>query len=114
MKLVIGLGNPGSKYERTRHNVGFEVIAELVRRHGGNATQTKFQALVDDVIAGSERLLLVRPQTYMNRSGGSVVQFRDFYKLANDQMLVIADDFNLPCGRLRVRANGSAGEARRA
>jgi PTH1 family peptidyl-tRNA hydrolase len=114
MKLVVGLGNPGRKYEGTRHNVGFEVLAELARRHGsGKEGQVKlksaFRGEVADINAGGQRLLMLWPQTYMNLSGASVLQARDFYKLTNDDLLIVCDDFNLPLAKLRMRKTGSSG-----
>ncbi len=109
MKLVVGLGNPGRKYQGTRHNVGFETVAELARRHGVGAVRSQFDAEVIEADLAGERALLVQPQTYMNRSGTSVVRARDFYKLEGDKLLVVGDDFNLPLARLRVRAKGTAG-----
>jgi len=110
MKLVAGLGNPGRKYEQTRHNVGFEVVQELVRRWAGGARpKDNFQAEMVDVVIGSERTILLCPQTFMNRSGQSIVQARDFYKLTNDDVLVVCDDFALPVGQLRCRTKGSSG-----
>ncbi len=109
MKLVIGLGNPGRKYEGTRHNVGFNVIAHLARQHGTSQAKTGFQAeLVEANLAG-QKILLIAPQTFMNLSGGSAVAARDFYKLQNEDVLVVCDDFNLPLGKLRLRPQGSAG-----
>jgi PTH1 family peptidyl-tRNA hydrolase len=112
MKLVVGLGNPGRKYQGTRHNVGFDTLAELARRHGMGAAREQFNAEVLEADLGGERALLMRPQTYMNRSGTSVVRARDFYKLGNDELLVVCDDFNLPLGKLRVRTKGTAGGQR--
>ena len=114
IKLVVGLGNPGRKYEGTRHNVGFEVLAELTRRHGPLKLKSAFRGEVADVnIAlangAGQRLLLLWPQTYMNLSGASVLEARDFYKLSNDNILIVCDDFNLPLAKLRVRPSGSAG-----
>ena len=109
MKLVVGLGNPGRKYEGTRHNVGFEVLFELARRHGPAKLKSAFRGEVADLSVGPERLLLLWPQTYMNVSGGSVLEARDFYKLQNEELLVVCDDFNLPLGKLRVRRSGSSG-----
>ena len=109
MKLVIGLGNPGAEYPGTRHNVGFDVIAELGRRYGVGKPQQKYQAEHLDVLIKSEKVVLVSPLTYMNRSGESVWQFVRFYKPENDQIVVICDDMNLPTGRLRWRPSGSAG-----
>ena len=109
MKLVVGLGNPGRKYEGTRHNVGFDVIGELVRRASLGPAKSQFDAEVYDGVFASERLVLLCPQTFMNKSGGSVQRARDFYKLENEQVLVVCDDFALPLGKLRLRAQGSAG-----
>ncbi len=109
MKLVIGLGNPGRKYEGTRHNVGFAVAGELARRHGASGTRSAFQAEVAEVNVGGEKTLLVLPQTFMNLSGASALAARDFYKLTNDDLLVVCDDFNIPLGTLRCRGQGSAG-----
>ena len=109
MKLVVGLGNPGRKYEGTRHNVGFDVLAELARRHGQGSPRSAFQGEVVEANLNGERALLLCPHTYMNRSGSSVVAARDFYKLAHEDLLIVCDDFHLPLGQLRVRAQGSAG-----
>jgi PTH1 family peptidyl-tRNA hydrolase len=115
MKLIVGLGNPGRKYEGTRHNVGFDVVAELVRRHGaGGAFKKAFQGETLDLNfprpnGGSDRVLLLMPHTFMNASGQSAVAARDFYKLTNDDLLVVCDDLNLPVGKLRIRATGSSG-----
>ncbi|HWA98307.1 MAG TPA: aminoacyl-tRNA hydrolase [Pirellulales bacterium] len=109
MKLIVGLGNPGRKYQGTRHNVGFEVLAELARRAGASQTKASFQAEVIDAIVDGERAILLAPQTYMNRSGTSVGLARSFYKLTNEDILVICDDFALPCGKLRLRGQGSSG-----
>ncbi len=109
MKVVVGLGNPGRKYEGTRHNVGFEVAAELARRHGVGPLRVNFEAQLTEAAIGGEKILLVCPQTFMNLSGGPAVQIRDFYKLENDDLLVVCDDFNLPVGKLRIRGQGSSG-----
>ena len=109
MKLVIGLGNPGRKYESTRHNVGFAVAAELARRHGTSGPRSGFQAELVEANLGGEKILLVMPQTFMNLSGASALAARDFYKVENADLLVVCDDFNLPLGTLRLRGQGSAG-----
>lgn len=109
MKLVVGLGNPGTKYEGTRHNIGFLVLDELSRRGGSPRPKKSFQGEVSEVAVGSERVLLLWPHTFMNRSGASVLAARDFYKLPNDEILVVCDDLNLPVARLRIRPQGSAG-----
>ena len=109
MKLVIGLGNPGSKYVGTRHNVGFDVVSELARRFGAGQPQTKFQGEYQDVLIRSEKILLIAPQTFMNCSGESVWKFVRFYQPEPADIVVICDDMNLPTGRLRWRPSGSAG-----
>ena len=109
MKLVVGLGNPGRKYQATRHNIGYEVLWHLARRFATASAKAGFQGEVADAELGGDRTLLLWPQTYMNRSGVSVGQARDFYKLENTELLVVCDDFNLPLARLRVRAKGSSG-----
>jgi PTH1 family peptidyl-tRNA hydrolase len=109
VKLVIGLGNPGSKYVGTRHNVGFDVVSELARRFGVVQPQAKFQGEYQDVLIQSEKILLIAPQTFMNRSGESVWQFVRFYQSEPADIVVICDDMNLPTGRLRWRPSGSAG-----
>jgi PTH1 family peptidyl-tRNA hydrolase len=109
MKLVVGLGNPGKKYEGTRHNMGFEVLFELTRRHAAPKPKEKFEARICEVLIAGERVLLAAPQTYMNSSGRSVRQIVDFLSLSLDELLVVCDDINLPLGRLRLRGSGSAG-----
>lgn len=109
MKLIVGLGNPGRKYAQTRHNVGYEIVAELARRHGLGRAKSKFHGEVMEADLGGQRALLLSPVTYMNLSGTSVLAARDFYKLPMDQLLVVCDDLNLPLGKLRFRAKGSAG-----
>jgi peptidyl-tRNA hydrolase, PTH1 family len=109
MKVVVALGNPGRKYEGTRHNVGFAVAAELARRHATARPRNGFQAELIEADLGGEKSLLVLPQTFMNLSGTSALAARDFYKLANEDLLVVCDDFNLPLGALRLRGQGSAG-----
>lgn len=109
MKLIVGLGNPGRKYEGTRHNIGFAVVDELARRCGSATFKKSFQGELADARLGDERLLLLKPHTFMNLSGSSAVEARDFYKLTNDQLLTVCDDLNLPVGKLRIRASGSAG-----
>ena len=114
MKLVVGLGNPGRKYEGTRHNVGFVVLDELARRAGAPVAKTEADARsvliqLGPIQLGPTKTLLVWPQTYMNLSGSAVLRLRDFYKLSNEDVLVVCDDFHLPLGRLRLRGGGSAG-----
>lgn len=109
MRLVVGLGNPGRKYEGTRHNVGFEAAYDLARRICTSGGRTGFSGEYADGVIEGEKVVVLCPMTYMNRSGQSVVQARDFYKLENNQLLVLCDDFNLPLGKLRVRTKGSSG-----
>ncbi len=106
MKLVVGLGNPGTQYEGTRHNVGFQVIERLVRETGAPAPRVKFDGNVWECMLGSEKSLLLAPLTFMNRSGGSVRKAIDFYQIPGEDLLVVCDDFNLPLGQLRIRAAG--------
>jgi PTH1 family peptidyl-tRNA hydrolase len=112
MKLVVGLGNVGRKYEGTRHNVGFRVLAEVAKRHGRTKPKQAFQGEVVEASLEDQKLLLLCPLTLMNPSGGSVLAARDFYKIPNDQLLVVSDDMNLPLGKLRFRASGSSGGQR--
>jgi PTH1 family peptidyl-tRNA hydrolase len=109
MKLIVGLGNPGSKYAGTRHNVGYQVVGELARRYGKSTPRARFQGEVVEARVEAESCLLLAPLTYMNHSGRSVLEARDFYKLDHASLLVVCDDFNLPLGKLRVRTKGSAG-----
>lgn len=109
MKMIVGLGNPGKKYDNTRHNVGFEVVGELARRFGADGFRERHQALIAEVAFRGEKVLLVAPQTFMNLSGVAVRLASDFYKLSPDDLLVMCDDFNLPLGTLRTRPKGSAG-----
>jgi len=109
MKLIAGLGNPGNEYEQTRHNVGFMVLDALADRFGTKIRQKKFNALVEEVYADGTKLLLVKPQQYMNRSGHAIATAAGYYKLASTEMLIVTDDMALDVGRLRLRAKGSAG-----
>jgi peptidyl-tRNA hydrolase, PTH1 family len=111
MKLVVGLGNPGRKYQETRHNIGFEVAARLVVLLGSPSVKNRFSGQVAEAVYAGEKIVVLCPETYMNASGSSVRQAIDFYKLdpAGDNLLVICDDMNLPAGRLRCRPSGSAG-----
>jgi peptidyl-tRNA hydrolase, PTH1 family len=109
MKLVVGLGNPGSKYEDTRHNVGFDVADELARRWSYEKARRRFSGLLGDGSIRGERVLLLEPTTYMNLSGTSVREAATFFKIALENVLVISDDMALPLGRVRLRPGGSAG-----
>ncbi|MCF7958148.1 MAG: aminoacyl-tRNA hydrolase [Phycisphaerae bacterium] len=109
MKLIVGLGNPGIEYKNSRHNVGFCVIDVLARRWSIDMTRRKHQARCGDGLIGLERVVMLKPQKYMNRSGGSVAAAVQFYKIPQENILVIVDDMALALGRLRLRAQGSAG-----
>ena len=109
MKLVLGLGNPGSRYARTRHNVGFEVIDLLAKSPHAGPFQERFQGVVSELREDQTKVLLVKPLTFMNLSGRCVRQFVDFYHLPFEDLLVVCDDVNLPLGKLRLRKRGSAG-----
>lgn len=107
--LIVGLGNPGSKYEKTRHNVGFRAIDLLAKELGCKVDKGKFQGLCGQASYNGKKLLLLKPQTFMNLSGQSVQQAAAFYKLPPERVIVLFDDISLVPGRLRVRAEGSAG-----
>jgi PTH1 family peptidyl-tRNA hydrolase len=109
MKVVVGLGNPGSRYQGTRHNVGFDVLDRLASAPGASPFQSRFQGQVADLFEGGEKLLLVKPETFMNLSGRCVRQVMDFYQVPVSDLLVICDDIALPLGRLRARARGTHG-----
>ena len=107
--LVVGLGNPGLNYARTRHNVGFRAVDALAEKLGVKIDRARFRGLTAQASAGGEKLLLLKPQTFMNNSGLSVMDAARFYKLPPERVLVLFDDISLSVGRLRVRADGSAG-----
>jgi PTH1 family peptidyl-tRNA hydrolase len=109
MKLVIGLGNPGGKYENTRHNVGFQVLDELARRWSYEKGRRRFNGLIADGTIRNERVLLLKPETFMNLSGRSAREASTFLKLDVQDLLIVVDDMALPLGRLRLRPQGSAG-----
>ncbi|MEG1364678.1 MAG: aminoacyl-tRNA hydrolase [Cetobacterium sp.] len=110
MKLIVGLGNPGREYERTRHNVGFEIIDDIAKQISVTGFKEKYQGLLAEGNLGGEKVLLLKPQTYMNLSGNSVAQVVKFYKIDPvTEMIVIFDDMDLPLGKIRVKEKGSAG-----
>lgn len=109
MKIVVGLGNPGKKYDGTRHNVGFDVIDRLASAPGASSFSSRFQAQIAEVREGDEKVLLVKPETFMNLSGLAVRHLVDFYQAPIEDVLVICDDVNLPLGKLRFRARGTHG-----
>lgn len=110
LQLLVGLGNPGSRYAGTRHNVGFMVLERLAAdAQSPFRQQARLQGLLAEIGSGSARMRLLMPQTYMNESGRAIRAALDWYRLEPSQLLVIVDDMDLPLGRLRLRASGSAG-----
>ncbi len=109
MKLIVGLGNPGKEYERTRHNVGFMVIDELAKRFAISLDQLKFKGLFGAGTVDGEKIILLKPLTYMNLSGESIRPLMDYYKIDIEDFIIMYDDLDLPIGKLRLRTKGSAG-----
>jgi PTH1 family peptidyl-tRNA hydrolase len=109
MKTVVGLGNPGRRYDGTRHNVGYAVIDALAEGPGVSNFQDRFAAAVAEWLEDGDKVLLVKPETFMNLSGRCVRQVLDFYQSPPEDLLVVCDDFNLPLGKLRFRARGTHG-----
>lgn len=107
--LIVGLGNPGREYERTRHNAGFRGIDLLAEQLGCKIDRLKFQGLYTQTLYQGRKLFLLKPQTYMNLSGRSVLQLSSYFNIPPEHIIVLFDDISLPPGRLRIRANGSAG-----
>lgn len=107
--LIVGLGNPGSKYERTRHNCGFRALDFLAQELNCKVDKGKFQGLYGQVSYKDKKLFLLKPQTYMNNSGISVLQLSAYYNIPPQRIIVLFDDISLPPGRLRIRGDGSAG-----
>ena len=110
--LIVGLGNPGLQYAQTRHNAGFMAIDQLAKKIGCELNRHKFEAEYGEGVIGSERVLLAKPQTYMNLSGKSVVAISSFYKIPTDHIIIMHDDMSLDVGRLRMRRKGSDGGQR--
>ena len=109
MYLIVGLGNPGLSYRKTRHNAGFQALDALAEKLDIRVKTKGFSALYGEGRIGTERVILMKPQTYMNLSGDAVQSLLHFYKLAPERLIVLCDDIDLPLGSMRIRANGSAG-----
>ena len=109
MYLIAGLGNPTREYEKTRHNVGFEAIDILADKAGTTVTEKKHKALYGKGYIGGQKVILAKPQTYMNLSGESIREIADFYKIEPENIIILCDDINLSEGQLRIRLKGSAG-----
>ena len=107
--LIVGLGNYGSKYDDTRHNAGFRAIDYIAEKLGVKINKSKFKSLVCDVEISSKRVLLMKPQTYMNASGTAIIEATDFYKIAPENVIVLHDDISFDSGKIRIRREGSAG-----
>lgn len=110
MYIIVGLGNPGREYENTRHNIGFETIDQLAEAGGIRVLEKKHKALIGKGVIDGQKVVLAKPQTYMNLSGESIRELVDFYKVdVTTELIVISDDISLPPGQLRIRKKGSAG-----
>ena len=109
MYIIVGLGNPGKQYENTRHNMGFLAVDLLAEKYNIEVNKVKFKALVGEGRIAGQKVLLVKPQTYMNLSGEAVRQAMDFYKIDPEELIVIYDDIDIPTGTFRIRKKGSPG-----
>ncbi len=109
MYLIVGLGNPGEEYTRTRHNMGFEVIDKLAKEYNIKVSKHKFEGLYGKGEIEGEKVVLLKPQTYMNLSGNSIGQFVSFFKVDRDEIIIIYDDIDIPTGTIKIRKQGSAG-----
>lgn len=107
--LIVGLGNPGDKYEYTRHNAGFLTLDRLCVEEDFKINKIKFKSLMGEVRLGSHRCIVIKPQTFMNNSGEAVREVCSFYKIPPENVIVVFDDISLPCGKLRIRRKGSDG-----
>lgn len=109
MKLIVGLGNPGKEYEKTRHNIGFMVLDEIAKNFDEDFSKSKFGGLYFIRMVGKEKIIFLKPQKYMNLSGEVVQEFVSYFNISKDNILVICDDLDLPLGKLRLRKKGSSG-----
>lgn len=109
MYVIVGLGNPGDRYAQTKHNIGFITIDYLAEQHSIKMNKMKHKAIIGEGDMGGEKVLLVKPQTFMNLSGQSVMDIVNFYKVPAANLIVIYDDIDLPVGKVRIRPNGSSG-----
>ncbi|MFT8347724.1 aminoacyl-tRNA hydrolase [Clostridium saccharoperbutylacetonicum] len=109
MFLIVGLGNPGKEYEDTRHNIGFKVVDNIAKEYNIPINRQKFKGIYGEGFINGEKVILLKPTTYMNLSGESVREVVNFYNIENDEILIIYDDISLDVGKLRIREKGSAG-----
>ena len=107
--IIVGLGNPGDEYKFTRHNIGFSVIDALKEDYAVVVEKLRFNAMVSEIIVNGKKLVFVKPQTYMNSSGESVIQVCEWYKISLNRLIVVYDDIDIEWGKLRIRPSGSAG-----
>ena len=109
MILIVGLGNPGKQYEQTRHNIGFDVIDYMANKYNIDVNREKFKGICGEGFIENKKVILLKPLTYMNLSGESIRELANFYKIEDDEIIVVYDDISLDIGRLRIREKGSAG-----
>lgn len=109
MFLIVGLGNPEDEYAKTRHNMGFNAVNEIAKKYEIDISRSKFNGLYGSGIIENEKVILLKPQTYMNSSGESIIEFMNFYKLDLDNLIVIYDDIDIEPGKIKIRKNGSPG-----
>lgn len=109
MKLIVGLGNPGKEYEKTRHNVGFDVIDAYLKSKSITSCKEKFQGVYSEYTLNGEKIILLKPQKYMNLSGEVIRKYVDFYKINIDDILIVHDDLDTPCGSVKLRMSGGSG-----
>ena len=109
MYFIVGLGNPGRQYENTRHNIGFLTIDYLANKHNIDVKKSKFKSLYGQGEISGQKVMLIKPQTYMNNSGEALKELRNFYKFDEDELIVIVDDIDIDFGKIRIKQKGSAG-----
>ena len=109
MKLIVGLGNPGKEYEKTRHNIGFMVLDKIAGKYKVSFSKNKFKGLYGEFSLDGEKIILLKPQKYMNLSGEVIGEFLRFFKISNNDLLIFHDDLDLPLGKIRIRPTGSSG-----
>ena len=109
MKLIVGLGNPGKEYKNTRHNVGFDVVDEYLKKHNQNVNKSKFEGMYSELIINGEKVIFLEPQKYMNLSGEVVRKYVDYFKINIEDILVIQDDLDQELGKIKLKQNSSSG-----
>ena len=109
MYLIVGLGNPEGEYSNTRHNMGFDAINHLSQKLNITVTKEKFKALYGDGMINNEKVILLKPQTYMNLSGEAIIKYKDFYKIPSENIIVIYDDIDVDTGKIKIRKKGGPG-----